>query len=346
MRALTSREIGIQDPENAGAGRRRPRRPRADRRRPHRVGASGSRTALSTEHTVDIEIDPNEALFHAAEGNYDLVIVSLALKNYDALRLCSQLRSLDRTRNVPILAICDGEDNARMIRGLEIGVNDYLMRPVDKNELHARARTQIRKKRYTERLRDNVQQSIEMAITDGLTGLYNRRYMESHLGALVEQAARARQAADRARARHRLLQVGQRHLRPRRRRRRAARVRHPHQEVDPRHRSRLPPRRRGVRHRHAGDRHGGRHHRRRAAAPAHRLGAVRDRAGDRSTSRSRSRSGLPRSTPSTTTPPRSSSAPTRRSIAPSATAATASSPTRRSDHPVSEMFSAGCGARR
>ena len=144
---------------------------------------------LSTEHTVDIEPDPNEALFHAAEGDYDLVIVSLALENFDGLRLCSQLRSLERTRNVPILAICDGEDNARLIRGLEIGVNDYLMRPVDKNELQARVRTQIRKKRYTERLRDNVQQSIEMAITDGLTGLYNRRYMESHLGALVEQAA-------------------------------------------------------------------------------------------------------------------------------------------------------------
>ena len=90
---------------------------------------------------------------------------------------------------MPILAISDGEDNARMLRGLEIGINDYLMRPIDKNEILARARTQIRKKRYTERLRDNVQMSIEMAITDGLTGLYNRRYMESHLSALVEQAA-------------------------------------------------------------------------------------------------------------------------------------------------------------
>src|SRR4029078_4313857 len=116
----------------------------------------------------------------------DLVIVSLALENYDAVRLCSQLRSLYRTPNVPMLAICDGKDNARMIRGLEIGVNDYLMRPVDKNELHARTKTQIRKKRYTERVREHVQQSIEMAITDGLTGLYNRRYMESHLTALVE----------------------------------------------------------------------------------------------------------------------------------------------------------------
>ena len=187
MRAVTSREIGIQDPENQAM---------ADVGRAGRVliiddrAASAERFSqmLSSEHSVDIERAPSDALFRAAEGNYDLAIVSLALKDHDALRLCSQLRSLDRTRNVPILAICEADDNARMIRGLEIGVNDYLLRPVDKNELHARVRTQIRKKRYTERLRDNVQQSIEMAITDGLTGLYNRRYMESHLGALVEQA--------------------------------------------------------------------------------------------------------------------------------------------------------------
>jgi two-component system cell cycle response regulator len=68
-------------------------------------------------------------------------------------------------------------------------VNDYLLRPVDQNEMLARVRTQIKKRRYTERLRDNVQTSIELAITDGLTGLFNRRYMETHLGTLVEQAA-------------------------------------------------------------------------------------------------------------------------------------------------------------
>ncbi|MGZ3410558.1 MAG: diguanylate cyclase, partial [Xanthobacteraceae bacterium] len=57
------------------------------------------------------------------------------------------------------------------------------------NEMLARVRTQVRKRRYAERLRDNVQLSIEMAITDGLTGLHNRRYMESHVSTLVEQAA-------------------------------------------------------------------------------------------------------------------------------------------------------------
>jgi two-component system cell cycle response regulator len=90
---------------------------------------------------------------------------------------------------VPILAIAEAENSTRLLRGLEIGVNDYLLRPIDKTELLARARTQIRRRRYTDHLRDNVQNSIEMAITDALTGLHNRRYMESHLATLAEQAS-------------------------------------------------------------------------------------------------------------------------------------------------------------
>jgi two-component system cell cycle response regulator len=188
MRAMTSKEIGIQSPEKdavTDSGRNGRILVVDDRKNSYeRIVAT-----LSTEHIVDIEADPTEGLFHAAEGNYDLVIVSLTLENFDGLRLCSQIRSLDRTRNVPILAVSEADNNARLVRGLEIGVNDYLIRPIDKNEMLARVRTKIKKKRYTERLRDNVQMSIEMAITDALTGLFNRRYMETHLAGLVEQAA-------------------------------------------------------------------------------------------------------------------------------------------------------------
>jgi two-component system, cell cycle response regulator len=187
MRAHTSREIGIQDPLLAAV---------ADRGRDGRIlviddrRASHERIAkvLAAEHKVDVEVDPHEALFRAAEGDYDLLIISLGLENFDGLRLCSQVRSLERTRNVPILVVVEAEDNVRLLRGLEIGINDYLVRPIDKNELLARVRTQIRKRRYGARLRDNVQLSLEMAVTDSLTGLYNRRYMESHVSSLVEQA--------------------------------------------------------------------------------------------------------------------------------------------------------------
>jgi len=188
MRARTSREIGIESPEREAIG---------DKGLGGRILVVderlefANRTAafLSDTQKVDIEVDPSVALFRAAEGNYDLLIVSLGLDRFDGLRLCSQIRSLERTRNLPILAIADVENDTKLVRGLEIGVNDYLTRPFDKCELNARVCTQIRKKRYSERLRDNVQMSIEMAITDALTGLHNRRYMESHIGALIEQAS-------------------------------------------------------------------------------------------------------------------------------------------------------------
>ncbi|TAK49203.1 MAG: PleD family two-component system response regulator [Xanthobacteraceae bacterium] len=191
MRAVTSHEIGIQGPEREAI---------ADNGTGGRVlivddrASSYERFArvLSAEHAVDVEPNPAEALFHAAEGNYDLVIVSLGLEGFDGLRLCSQVRSLERTRSVPILAIADPDERVRLLRGLEIGVNDYLLRPVDANELLARARTQVRRRRYTDHLRDTMQLSVEMAITDSLTGLHNRRYMESHLATLTEQAAARR----------------------------------------------------------------------------------------------------------------------------------------------------------
>jgi two-component system cell cycle response regulator len=187
MRAITSLEIGIRPGAQRG-GRYRQGRPHPAGRRPAVVLRAAGAPMLTAEHTVDVEANPAEALFHAAEGNYDLLIVSLASRISTAAAV--QPGALAGAHpHVPILAIADADNNARLLRGLEIGVNDYLLRPVDKNELLARARTQIRKKRYTDRLRDNVQNSIEMAITDALTGLHNRRYMESHLATLAEQAA-------------------------------------------------------------------------------------------------------------------------------------------------------------
>ncbi|MCZ0734956.1 PleD family two-component system response regulator [Phreatobacter sp. AB_2022a] len=187
MRAMTSFEIGIGDPrlETVSDNGLHGRVLVVDDRQ-----SSVERIvqALHKQQRVDVETRAQEALFRAAEGDYDLAMVSLSLADFDPLRLCSQIRSLERTRGLPLLVMAEPEDDARLMRGLDIGINDYLMRPIDRNEMSARVRTQVRKKRYSDRLRDNVQQSIEMAITDALTGLHNRRYMERHLGTLVEQA--------------------------------------------------------------------------------------------------------------------------------------------------------------
>ena len=162
---------------------------------------------------MTIVTDGQQAIELCAQSDppFELVVVSLDMEGVDALRVCSQLKSLEQTRQTPILIIVDPDDHQRLLRALDMGVNDYLIRPVDHQELQARVNTQIRRFRYTEQLRNSVQASMEMAVTDSLTGLYNRRYLETHLAQLVESCHQPRQALVGHHARRRLLQVGQRH---------------------------------------------------------------------------------------------------------------------------------------
>ena len=143
---------------------------------------------LLIEHRPIIESEPEKALI-SARGPVDLAIVNVAARHFDGLRFAAQLRTDEATRNLPILAIVDPDDRPRLVKALEIGVNDILSRPIDPQELAARARTQIRRKRYTDYLRDNLDHSLELAVTDQLTGLHNRRYMSGQLDALTRRAA-------------------------------------------------------------------------------------------------------------------------------------------------------------
>ncbi|SDU19695.1 PleD family two-component system response regulator [Stappia sp. ES.058] len=153
--------------------------------------ASSSRTLfdiLRQDCRVERESDGAQALITAAERGYETIVVNLGLKRYDALRLVSQVRALERTRLVPIILIADADDSARMMRALELGVNDCILRPVERTELVLRLRTQIARKRANDRLASDVEQTIAMATTDPLTGLRNRHYLKSHLARLVRQA--------------------------------------------------------------------------------------------------------------------------------------------------------------
>ncbi|MBL8907641.1 MAG: PleD family two-component system response regulator, partial [Rhizobiales bacterium] len=153
------------------------------------AGAERIKSALEGRHEVTVIDDPQAAVINAGENVYELIIVNLDMENVDGLRVCSQFKSLERTRQTPILIVVDPDDHQRLMRGLDMGVNDYLIRPVDRQELLARVNTQVRRWRYAEKLRNNVQASIEMAVTDPLTGLYNRRYMEGQMAMLVDNAA-------------------------------------------------------------------------------------------------------------------------------------------------------------
>jgi len=147
------------------------------------------RRALAADgDTVEIATDPEGGLSVLAEQDFDLVIVSLLLRDADGLRLCARIRGQAKTRGLPILALIEQGDHERLARALDIGINDYLVHPIDRNELLARVRTQVRRRRYQDRLRATLEQNVAAALTDSLTGLHNRRYLSRHLDGLLADA--------------------------------------------------------------------------------------------------------------------------------------------------------------
>jgi two-component system cell cycle response regulator len=122
----------------------------------------------------------------AAEA-FDLVLLSLSLASEDPLAFASRLRADEATRDVPLLLLAEPDRRDRLLRAFDIGASDWLMRPLDENEVRARARNLIRRKYYQDRLRSDLGQALEMALTDPLTGLYNRRYLMRHLHGLLLQ---------------------------------------------------------------------------------------------------------------------------------------------------------------
>jgi two-component system cell cycle response regulator len=118
----------------------------------------------------------------------DAIIISHELAEMDGLRLAMQFKAIESLRHVPIIMLVEEDQQHLMLKGLDLGVNDYLVTPVDWNELFARVKTQIRRKRYQEALKSNYQESLSLAVTDGLTHLYNRHYLDTHLKNLISQS--------------------------------------------------------------------------------------------------------------------------------------------------------------
>jgi two-component system cell cycle response regulator len=143
---------------------------------------------LSATQDVHVVHNPADTLLHLSEGEFEVVLVSMSLGDIDPLRVCSQVRTLEKTRTIPIILIAEEADRARVLRGLDLGINDFITRPVERNELQARVNTQIRRQRYAVQLRDSVNTTLALAVTDELTGLYNRRYFDRHLGIMLERA--------------------------------------------------------------------------------------------------------------------------------------------------------------
>jgi two-component system, cell cycle response regulator len=152
---------------------------------------SAREALLADDMIVYIVANVDEAFQRLSKGDVDLALLALPMDPGEVLRLASRLRAQTSTRDLPVILLADSHQKTEVLRGFDLGANDHCFRPVDPNELRARVRNQVRRKRYQERLRADLDRSLEMAVTDQLTGLRNRRYVRRHLDSLLRIEAAA-----------------------------------------------------------------------------------------------------------------------------------------------------------
>ncbi len=187
LRAETARGLGFAEPQgpNESVDGARALILTEDRNE----GEALQRVLAADGLDVMVTADPTDAARALHDGGFDLAVLSLSLGGeVEALRFASRLRAQAATRDLPIVLLADPGQKQAVLRGLDLGANDNLLRPVDANELRARARNQVRRKRFQERLRADLDKSLEMAVTDSLTGLRNRRYVQRHMEGLLRTA--------------------------------------------------------------------------------------------------------------------------------------------------------------
>nr|WP_284524946.1 diguanylate cyclase [Orientia tsutsugamushi] len=69
-----------------------------------------------------------------------------------------------------------------------MGINDFFPYSIDNNELLARIKTQLRRKQYQDQLKQDLDNRLNLAAKDGLTNIFNRRYFDSHINQLINDA--------------------------------------------------------------------------------------------------------------------------------------------------------------
>lgn len=102
--------------------------------------------------------------------------------------LVSDLRSRAETRHATLLIVVPDGRPELAAMFLDLGADDIVAQGTTEDEIILRANALIRRKQLHDRLRDMVRSGLHAAITDPLTGLYNRRYVTPHLARLAEQS--------------------------------------------------------------------------------------------------------------------------------------------------------------
>jgi diguanylate cyclase (GGDEF)-like protein len=134
--------------------------------------------------------DGQTALTLTRAENPSVLLMAREMEGLDGMAVLDALRADGRTADIPVVFVTGHTDARDLAEGLERGAHDYVRKPVDPVELVARIRTALRLRALHDELARRNAELEQLARTDVLTGLANRRHADDVLRATIASARR------------------------------------------------------------------------------------------------------------------------------------------------------------
>jgi len=134
-----------------------------------------------------------KAIIVADSSSPDLILLDIMMPGINGYETCRRLKENPKTKEIPVIFLTAKNELDDIVKGFEIGAVDYVTKPFNSVELLARVKTHLELKISRDMLRAKKELLEKLVITDGMTGLYNHRYIIDSLAARITEAKRYKQ---------------------------------------------------------------------------------------------------------------------------------------------------------
>ena len=132
----------------------------------------------------------DEAMALFDEAVPDLILLDLLLPDMHGLDLLKRIKKNPDLKEISVIIVSSLSDLETKVKSIDLGGDDYLVKPVNSLELHARVRAAMKKSRTRKKLKDTLDKVFQLSITDTLTGLYNRQFFNNYIEKLFAASKR------------------------------------------------------------------------------------------------------------------------------------------------------------
>ncbi|GAA4299517.1 diguanylate cyclase [Anaerocolumna aminovalerica] len=135
---------------------------------------------------IEIAHTGEKGIRMARELRPTLILLDIIMYGMDGYETCKILKKDEETKDIPIIFITGNNDSNSLLKGFEVGAADYVSKPFIAEELKARVKVHMQNIKNQRKLQILMEELRELAITDSLTKLYNRRYFLDKINDLVK----------------------------------------------------------------------------------------------------------------------------------------------------------------